>query len=236
MSTPQWFSAQQLLLGIKKSAPHCIVLALCAGMIRMSAQERYGSMPNGWANEAITFSDQQTKDPSGNSALESMRGIVAHQAHPNGGPQPFECYTYDDHSIGSTRLTFGCISNVELAGAGTTEEVRSWGGGGVVSGPAHVNRWTMYGAVVAVTDRNAVIEEACALCPKWIGAGQIQTIKGVWLDDPRTSNYLAGVTTVDTLKFSNGWLLRSKGDDPEYQRILSAVRAHWERDRRLFVS
>lgn len=187
--------------------PHLVVLAICATMIAR-AQVRYGSMPTDWAD----WSHVATKGHGRNSSLGGLVGQVANTAMPEGGPQAFECYTYDDHPTGTTRLTFGCISNVEIAGAGHTREVR---GGGVLSGSGRVDRWIMnHNSVNVLPQATGSIGQVCALCPTFPQRGVNERL-GVWIDDPAAKHYLAGDARVDRLSFSNGWSLRVNGDTIE---------------------
>jgi CheY-like chemotaxis protein len=71
-------------------------------------------MPNEWAD----WSHVATENHGRPSSLGGVVGQVVHEALPMGGPQAFECYAYDDHNEGTTRLAFGCVNNVEIAGSG----------------------------------------------------------------------------------------------------------------------
>ena len=193
----------------RQYAPHVVVLILCFFMTRLSAQDHYGSMPNGWAD----WSHVAVASKEGlNNALGGVVGQVVHQAMPNGGPQAFECYTYDDHAEGTTRLAFGCVSNVELAGAGKTAEIR---GGGVLSGSGRVDYWRMNETSVDVTSSTGgSIGVLCALCPQFPAQG-VDERRGVWIEDASASNLMAGGVTVPMVKFTNGWSLRAAKDSME---------------------
>lgn len=195
-----------------------ILIGLVAGSALGYAQASYGHMPDWWAGWS-----QVSVGPriAGHSAsLGGVVGQVQHEAMPNGGPQGFECYTYDDHSSGSTRLTFGCVSNVELAGGGHTQEVRSEGG--VITGPARVSKWVLNGGGVHNVNPSAQIDEVCALCPGW--SGNIVTKRGVWLPTDTQANRLPGTTDIETLRFANGWTIRASGDTLEIRDRNGVVR------------
>lgn len=118
-----------------------LLASLVGGVVGGAATVSYGSMPlwAGWSHVSV--------GPTSADSAYSLGGVVGqvqHTAQPNGGPQAFECYTYDDHPVGVTRLVMGCIGNVELAGAGVTTEVRPVQSGGVIRGAGSVEEWTAF--------------------------------------------------------------------------------------------
>jgi hypothetical protein len=59
-----------------------------------------------------------------------------------GGPQALEGYTQLAHESGTVALALGTIGNVEVAGRGQTNEVRSMQAGGVITGDGSVAHWS----------------------------------------------------------------------------------------------
>jgi hypothetical protein len=194
------------------------VAAFVAGGVIGYAQGQYGYMPDWWAGWSVVSVGPHIEGHP--SSLGGVVGQVQHDAMPNGGPQGLEGYVYDDHQAGTTRLTFGLVSNVELAGAGHTQEVRS--SGGVVTGPARVSKWDMNGGSVHNVNPSAQIDEICGLCPQW--SGNIVTKRGVWLPADTQANRLPGTTDVETLRFSNGWTISAAGDTLEIRDRNGVVR------------
>ena len=96
----------------------------------------YGAMPHLWANWSHV-----SIDGGHENQLGGVVGQVSTHALPDGGPQALEGYTYVAHPSGVTRLALGTIGNVEIAGAGATQEVRSLQAGGVISGTGPVGEW-----------------------------------------------------------------------------------------------
>lgn len=191
---------------------------LGSGGMMISAQSDHGHLPDWWAGWSHVSSGPRV--PGHSSSLGGVVGQVQHDAMPSGGPQGFEGYVYDDHDTGTTRLTLGLVSNVELAGSGHTQEVRS--SGGVITGAARVSSWSLNGGGVHVAHPEAVIQEVCALCPGW--SGQIQSKKGVWLPEDTQKNRLPGITDIDVLRFPNGWTLQAAGDNLELRDRNGVVR------------
>lgn len=117
-----------------------IAAAFIAGAVgSVSAQvvmQVYGHMPHLWANWSHV-----SIDGGHENQLGGVVGQVSTYPLPDGGPQALEGYTYVAHPSGVTRLAIGTIGNVEIAGAGTTREVRSMQAGGVISGSGPVDEW-----------------------------------------------------------------------------------------------
>lgn len=191
---------------------------LGSGSALIFAQSTHGHLPDWWAGWSQVSSGPRV--PGHYSSLGGVVGQIQHDAMPSGGPQGFEGYVYDDHNTGSTRLTLGLVSNVELAGAGHTQEVRS--SGGIVTGPARVSSWKLNSGSVQTAHPDAAIEEVCALCPSW--SGQIRSKKGVWLPTDTDANRLPGITDIDVLRFPNGWTIHAVGDNLELHDRNGVVR------------
>jgi hypothetical protein len=115
---------------------------------------RYGHMPHWWANWSHVSVNGMT--PGHAYTLGGVVGQVQTTALPQGGPQGLEGYVYLSHPTGTTRLAIGTIGNVEVAGTGDVQEVRSLQAGGVLTGRGRVGRWT--GLMIAVPHKADIRE------------------------------------------------------------------------------
>ena len=177
---------------MKKNLP-ILLAALLAGLTggalgAAAVQARFGAMPNNWA---AWHQVAESAPPGAPNALGGVVGQVSNVAMPDGGPQALEGYTYMAHPSGTTRLAFGVISNVELAGAGDVTEVRSMQSGGVVSGSGNIGRWI--GLTIARPGG-----EAGAKVPFY----------ALMITDPNAQSVIRGTLSTDRIRFSNGWVLQ----------------------------
>jgi len=166
-----------------------LVAGAAGGTLGAAAlQARYGSMPNNWA----AWKQVAENTPAGApNALGGVIGQVSPVAMPDGGPQALEGYTYLSHPTGTTRLAFGVISNVELAGAGGVTEVRSMQSGGVVTGSGKIGRWV--GIAIARPGGTKGLE--VPFVP-------------ILVTDQQALTILRGTISTDKIRFSNGWILQ----------------------------
>ena len=75
--------------------------------------------------------------------LGLMSRVVQTQSNAIGGPQGLEGYVVLDQQ-GVVRLAIGTIGNIEIRGAGHTEDVRGVQSGGVFTGLGTVDTWTAF--------------------------------------------------------------------------------------------